>query len=163
MPKTAPYFLLLLALLAATCDGAGRTLNTGAVAPDFVAVRLDGTPARFPDDFRGKPVVLRFWADWCPYCRGEMLAIERVRQRRPGLVVLAVNVGQDRKMVAKFVEETGVGFLELLDEQSTVGNLYGVSALPTTFFVAADGVIKTKVVGEVDEGTFDRLAGALLR
>jgi cytochrome c biogenesis protein CcmG, thiol:disulfide interchange protein DsbE len=143
------------------CRGGRVNLNTGSVAPAFEASRVDGELVRFPDDFRGQAVVVRFWAAWCSHCRGEMLAIERVRQRRPGLVVLAVNSGQDRRSVAAFVAETHVGYPTLVDEAAEVTRAYGVTGLPTTFFVGRDGVIEAKVVGEADEATFERLAAGL--
>lgn len=156
-------FLLLVPLLAA-CDGGAPKLNIGAAAPDFSATRLDGAAVRFPEDFRGKPVVIRFWADWCRYCEGEMKAIDRVYQRRraQGLQVLAVNAGQDKEAVAAFIKKIGVSYPALLDEKSAIARQYGVVGLPTTYFVGADGTIKAKVVGEADEATFDRLAGELL-
>lgn len=156
-------FLLLVPLLAA-CDGGAPKLNIGAAAPDFSATRLDGAAVRFPEDFRGKPVVIRFWADWCRYCEGEMKAIDRVYQRRraQGLQVLAVNAGQGKEAVAAFIKKIGVSYPALLDEKSAIARQYGVVGLPTTYFVGADGTIKAKVVGEADEATFDRLAGELL-
>lgn len=155
--------LLLTAMLTASCDGGAPKLNTGAAAPAFSAARLDGSTARFPDDFRGKPVIIRFWADWCRYCEGEMKAIDRVYQRRQdkGLQVLAVNAGQDKESVAAFIKKIGVSYPALLDEESAIARQYGVVGLPTTYFVGADGIIKAKVVGEADEAVFDKLAGEL--
>lgn len=157
-------FLLIMPLLAG-CDSGAPKLNIGAAAPGFSAVRLDGSAVRFPEDFRGKPVVIRFWADWCRYCEGEMQAIDRVYQRRraQGLQVLAVNAGQDNKAVAAFIQKIGVSYPALLDEKSAIARQYGVTGLPTTFFVGADGIVKAKVVGEADEATFDRLARDLLQ
>jgi len=155
---------LLLTLMLAACDGGAPKLNTGSIAPGFSAIRLDGSTVRFPEDLRGKPVVIRFWADWCRYCEGEMKAIDKVYQRRraQGLQVLAVNAGQDKEAVAAFIQKIGVGYPALLDEKSAIARQYGVVGLPTTYFVGADGTIKAKVVGEADEATFDRLAGELL-
>lgn len=159
MPRL--IFPLLLALLLGGCGEGAPKLNTGAPAPAFSALRLDGASVQFPGDFRGKPVIVRFWADWCRYCEGEMQAIQRVVQRRPGLQVLAVNAGQDKQAVAAFIGRIGVTYPALLDEQAEIARRYGVTGLPTTFFVGGDGVIKGKVVGEADEATFERLTGEL--
>jgi peroxiredoxin len=159
------YLLLFLTALWLTACGDGAPkLNTDMPAPTFTATTPDGADVRFPDDYRGMPVVIRFWADWCPYCKGEMQAIERVyrKQREHGLRVLALNVGQDRATVAAFIKEIGVSYPALLDEESAIARQYGVVGLPTTYFVGADGRIKAKVVGETDEATFERLAADLV-
>jgi cytochrome c biogenesis protein CcmG, thiol:disulfide interchange protein DsbE len=150
---------LLLALTA--CDAPAPKLNTGDPAPAFTTTALDGVTIRFPDDLKNQPVVLRFWADWCRFCEGEMQAIERVYQRRKGLRVLAVNAGQSRDEVAAFVKKISITYPALLDEGSAITRQYGVTGLPTTYFVGADGRIRGKVIGEADEATFDRLAGEL--
>jgi cytochrome c biogenesis protein CcmG/thiol:disulfide interchange protein DsbE len=158
-----PMLLLFVALLAA-CDGGAPKLNTGSVAPGFSTTRMDGSSVHFPEDFRGKPVVLRFWADWCRFCEGEMKIIDKVyRQRRDqGLLVLAVNAGQDKETIAAFMQKIGVSYPALLDEESAIARQYGVVGLPTTFFIGADGIIKFKVVGEAAESIFDKYSGELL-
>lgn len=155
-------FLLTFLLLSA-CDSAPK-LNTGSVAPAFTTIYMDGTTARFPDDFRGKPVVIRFWADWCRFCEGEMTAIEQVYQRRreQGVEILAVNAGQDKSTIASFMQKIGATYPALLDEGSAITRSYGVVGLPTTYFVGADGLIKAKVVGESDEITFEKLLVGML-
>ncbi|TCJ11629.1 TlpA family protein disulfide reductase [Parasulfuritortus cantonensis] len=157
---------LFAALLLAACgDGNAPKLNTGMPAPAFATVRLDGSPVRYPDDFKGKPVVIRFWADWCPYCEGEMQDIDKVYPplHAKGLEVLAVNVGQDHATASAFITRLAIHYPALLDEQAEITRRYGVIGLPTTYFVGADGVIKAKAVGEADAATFSRLAGALLQ
>lgn len=155
--------MLLIVPLLAACDRDAPKLNIGVAAPAFSATRLDGSTVRFPDDVRGKPVIIRFWAEWCRYCESEMKAIDRVYQRRraQGLQVLAVNAGQDKATVVAFIKKIGVSYPALLDEESAIARQYGVVGLPTTYFVGTDGIIKTKVVGEADEATFDKLAGEL--
>ncbi|PWB58803.1 MAG: TlpA family protein disulfide reductase [Nitrosomonadales bacterium] len=157
--------LLILLLLLASCDGGAPKLNTGDKAPAFSAVKPDGATVSFPGDYAGKPVVIRFWADWCRFCEGEMKLIEQVYQRRKshGLQVLAINAGQDRETVSAFMRRIGVSYPALLDEKSEIARRYGVVGLPTTYFVGADGIVKSKVVGEADEATFERHALELSR
>ena len=158
--------LACIALALAAC-GDGRPkgdVNIGSAAPAFTAPRLDGTAVEIPGAQAGRPLVIRFWADWCKFCEGEMKAIEAVyqRHRAAGLEVVAVNAGQDRKTVADFMGKIGVTYPALLDEQSAVARRYGVVGLPTTFFVDGQGVVRGKVVGEADEATFERQVRALL-
>jgi cytochrome c biogenesis protein CcmG/thiol:disulfide interchange protein DsbE len=77
--------------------------------------------------------------------------------------VLAVNAGQSRQEVEAFIGRIGVTYAALLDEKAAISRQYGVVALPTTYFVGADGRIRGKVLGEADEATFERLAVDLLQ
>ncbi|MFZ4538343.1 TlpA family protein disulfide reductase [Propionivibrio sp.] len=157
---------LLAALALTACGGDDPTrLNTGDAAPAFTTTSLGSASVKFPDDLRGKVVVIRFWADWCRYCENEMKAIERVWQRHKGegLEVLAVNAGQSKAEVEAFIRKIGVTYPALLDEQAVISKKYGVLALPTTYFVGKDGTIRAKVIGEADEATFERVAMELLK
>ncbi|MDP2793970.1 MAG: TlpA disulfide reductase family protein [Sulfurisoma sp.] len=156
----------LAVLLLAACGGEPPArLNTGDIAPTFQTVRVDGMAAHFPAAWAGKPVVVRFWADWCKFCEGEMQAIDAVwrRHKAKGLEVIAINAGQDRKTVEAFIKKIGVGYTVLLDEKATIARRYGVVGLPTTYFVDAKGVVRGKVIGEADEATFERHALELLK
>lgn len=157
--------LLAAALLAACSGDPPAKLNVGDIAPSFQTVRLDGAPAQFPAAWAGRPVVIRFWADWCRFCEGEMKAIESVwqRHRATGLEVIAINAGQDRKTAAAFIAKIGVTYPVLLDERSKIARNYGVVGLPTTYFVDAKGIVRAKLIGEADEATFERHVQELLR
>ena len=158
-------FLACLALLAACGGEPPAKLNLGDPAPAFRTERLDGGSVDFPAATAGKPLVIRFWADWCKYCEPEMKAIEVVYQRHKdkGLEVYAVNAGQDKPAVAAFIKRLGVTYPVLLDEQSAIAKRYGVVGLPTTYFVDAKGVVRGKVIGEADEAVFERHALELLK
>jgi cytochrome c biogenesis protein CcmG/thiol:disulfide interchange protein DsbE len=158
--------LLLGGLLSACGSGAPTAqINLGVPAPAFDSSVLAGGQVAFPAATAGKPVVIRFWADWCKYCEAEMKAIETVYQRHKdkGLSVLAVNAGQDKATAEAFVKKIGVTYPILLDEQTVVSKRYGVVGLPTTFFVDGAGVVRGKIIGEADEATFEREALALLK
>lgn len=157
-------FLGLL-LLAACGGGPPAKLNIGDAAPAFRSERLDGGAVDFPAAMSGRPVVIRFWADWCKYCEPKMKAIEAVYQRHKakGLEVLAVNAGQDRKTVEAFIRKLGVSYPAVLDESAAIAKRYGVVGLPTTYFVDANGVVRGKVIGEADEAVFERHALELLK
>jgi peroxiredoxin len=158
--------LLSALLLLGACGGEpGAKLNVGDSAPAFQTVRLDGAAAHFPAAWAGRPLVIRFWADWCRYCEPEMKAIEAVYQRHKGkgLEVLAINAGQERPAVAAFIGKLGVTYPVLLDESASIAKRYGVVGLPTTYFVDAKGVVRGKVIGEADEAVFERHALELLK
>jgi len=122
----------------------------GFLAPDFTLTTLQGESVQLKD-LRGRTVILNLWASWCPPCRAEMPALQRVSQDYPPdeLVILAVNLtSQDsREAAAQFAQENNLTFPILLDESGVVGALYQTSALPTTFFIASDGTIREMIVG----------------
>ncbi len=159
-------FLLSFALLAGCgSDNPAVKLNMGDLAPKFQTVTVDGKNSVFPDAYAGKPLVIRFWADWCKYCEGEMKAIENVYQRNKdkGLEVLAINAGQDKASIEAFIKKVGFTYPALLDEKSNIARSYGVVGLPTTYFVDAKGMIRAKIIGEADEATFERQALEMLK
>lgn len=152
--------ILLLGVSFAACDRSPPKLNTGDIAPAFTTIHMDGKPMRFPDDVRGKTVILRFWADWCTACETELMDLERIyKSRNPqGLVVLAVNAGQDAERVGSYMAKFGFSYPSLLDQKLSIAKLYGVDGVPTTFYIGADGRLKLKVVGSLDHAYFDNLA-----
>ncbi len=160
---SALFFTLLLA--ACGQDAPKANINIGSIAPTFQTFRVDGGAEHFPAAYFGKPLVIRFWADWCKYCEGEMKAIEAVYQRHKdkGLTVLAINAGQDKKTIDAFIKKIGVTYPALLDENSAIARSYGVVGLPTTFFIDGKGIVRAKIVGEADEATFERHALELLK
>ena len=158
-------FCLALALTACGQESPRPNINIGSPAPAFDVHPVNGQVTTFPAAYAGKPLVVRFWADWCKYCESEMQAIEQVyqRHRQKGLRILAINTGQDAKTVTAYIQKIGVSYPALLDEQSNIARSYGVVGLPTTFFVDAGGVIRAKIVGEADEATFERHAVKLIQ
>ena len=159
-------FLLILALFLSACgkEAPKANINIGSIAPTFQTFRVDGGAEHFPAAYFGKPLVVRFWADWCKYCEGEMKAIETVYQANKGkLQVLAINAGQDKATINAFIKKIGVTYPALLDENSAIARSYGVVGLPTTFFIDSKGIVRGKIVGEADEATFARHVQELLQ
>ncbi len=140
--------------------------QVGFQAPDFTLTTLDGRTLRL-HDLRGQAVILNFWASWCPPCKAEMPALQRVYEdyRDRGLVVVAVNVtAQDaRPNVEAFVADYGLTFPVPLDLDARVASAYRVHSLPTTYFVGPDGVIHDIVIGgPMAEALLRQRAEALL-
>ena len=126
----------------------------GFLAPDFTLESLDGEQITL-SQYRGHPVIINFWATWCPPCRSEMPAIvqEYERYKGRGLVVLAVDNGEDPEKVVPFREAYRMTFPVLLDKAMRVAEMYHIRALPTTFFIAPDGTITDMVVGGMNKST----------
>ena len=163
----ARRFVLPMALLLSLpcCGGRKDPVQRGDAAPPFALTTLAGQTLRFPEDVAGRAVVVRFWAGWCRFCEPEMKEIDPVAARlsAEGVSVLAVNVGQDRASVQAFVDRLGFRYPALLDEPAATARAYGVKGLPTTFFILPDGRVKSRLVGEADTATFERLARELIQ
>ena len=157
------HCLLLLTLLVA-CGQELPAIKNGAPAPAFTLERLDGISVRFPEQYQGQVVALRFWADWCPYCHSEMQALEPVyRQHRDqGLVILAVNVLQPPETVQKFVKEISISYETLLDRQGEVMRLYQVMGLPVTYLIDRQGIVRARIIGESTPEVFTQAISGLL-
>ncbi len=124
--------------------------HPGFPAPDFRLRTLDGQVVQL-SQLRGRVVIINFWASWCPPCRAEMPALQRVYEayHDQGLELLAVNLTpQDRLPdIEAFVHKHGLTFPILLDEEGAVAQQYRVHAVPTTYFVDREGVIRDVVFG----------------
>jgi peroxiredoxin len=131
----------------------------GNIAPDFTLPDLNGDPVSL-SDLRGQVVLINFWATWCPPCRAELPAIEAQYQSAADLVVLGVNFQEDVAAVGPFVEEQQLSFPILLDESGQVVMEYQARGLPSSVFVAPDGIISAVHLGPMDE---DQVAGYVAR
>ena len=118
-------------------------------APAFVLPDLDGHEIRL-SDFKGKVVLLNFWATWCGPCREEMPDMQALweKTRDKGFVILAVAADRgEKKPVVAFARELALTFPILLDPDGDVRNRYEVAALPMSYLIGRDGRISGRVVG----------------
>jgi len=127
----------------------------GYSAPDFTLEDLDGRSVSL-SNWRGRPVLINFWATWCGPCEVEMPTIQAAYQAHQGegFVVLAVAVDDSAKNVRRFFKEHELTFQPLLDD-GTVSRTYQVFGLPTSYFVAADGKIAAVHAGLLTEGKIE--------
>ncbi len=120
------------------------------LAPALKLADLDGKLHELVS-FKGKLIVVNFWATWCPPCRREMPSLERLRQQLgdSGLEVIAVDVGEDVETVFAFTGQLDPAptFPMLLDKNSAVAQQWKVRGLPTTFVVDTDGRVIYRAVG----------------
>jgi peroxiredoxin len=118
------------------------------LADDFTVTMVDGSSFRL-SEHRGKTVLLNFWATWCPPCREEMPALERLyRQHKDhGLVLVAVSIDTDTKVVPPYVQASKLTFPIGLDPKADVANKYGVRALPSSFVIDRQGTMAGLALG----------------
>jgi len=156
----ATFAILAASLFALGMSGRPPPLRPGMEVPGFSLPDPSGRTVGL-DSYRGRPVLIHFWASWCKPCRKELPEIEAAYRdlRQQGLEVLAVNAGDDAQTAQAFAERLGLSFPILLDEHWETATAYGVIGLPITFFVGRDGKVTDVVAG----GTLTRtsLAGIL--
>ncbi|WP_338469358.1 TlpA disulfide reductase family protein [Niallia sp. XMNu-256] len=142
-------FLVLIAVVVVQAMEPGKQKDTlpglaiGEKAPDFELKTLSGETVKL-SDYRGKKVLINFWATWCPPCKEEMPDMEKFYQEnREDVVILAVNIDPQFN-VKQFVSDMGVTFPILLDEKDEVNFQYQVLTIPTTYFIDQEGIIRYK-------------------
>jgi thiol-disulfide isomerase/thioredoxin len=117
---------------------------------DFTLEDLKGNKVTL-SQLKGKKVYLNFWATWCPPCKAEMPDIEKLYQetKDSDLVILTINVGEDKKTVADFIAKNKYNFPVLLDVKGEVSQLYQVSGIPTSYFINTDGFLNDTATGGI--------------
>jgi cytochrome c biogenesis protein CcmG, thiol:disulfide interchange protein DsbE len=137
--------LLLMALLLGSCRG-GRPSQIGQAAPDFTVKDADRSVTL--SQFRGKPVLLNFWATWCPPCVEEMPSmVELQKQLGDKVVILAVSADVDEDAYKKFTEKRTQGLLTVNDKENKANRLYNTYAFPETYVIDRNGVVVRKFIG----------------
>jgi peroxiredoxin len=123
-------------------------LEVGDVALDFQYQDADGLSVTL-SDFRGKPVMVCFWATWCPYCNNQLPYLQQIYDdwQDTELVMMTVSKGEEPATVAAFMQDEGLTFPVITDSAQKASDQYGVSGVPTTFFIDEEGVIQHKKVG----------------
>lgn len=125
------------------------------MAPDFTLEDLDGNDVSL-SDYRGKIVVLNFWAVWCRYCVEEMPdfdALNKELEESGDAVILAVNVQESSKTIQDFLTEKDFSLNVLLDKDGAIASTYGIPGLPTTFFINPDGSLYTYIPSKTNLDT----------
>jgi len=126
-------------------------LEKGEMAPNFELEKMDGEKVKL-SDFRGEKVMLNFWATWCPPCRAEVPDMQKLHENKD-VTILAVNLlGQESGIdpVEEFLEDYGVTFNVLLDEDLVVAEKYGIQPVPTTYMIDTEGVIQNMAFGALN-------------
>ncbi len=148
--------LVLLAALALPAWGQGLKGWTGGPTPALELADLDGKVHSL-SDYRGKAVLVNFWATWCAPCREEMPSIEALRVAMQGepFVVLAVNVGESARVARDFAATMTLGFPLLLDRDTKTAKAWSARVLPASFVLGPDGRIRYGHFGALDWASAD--------
>jgi peroxiredoxin len=145
--------LALALLLAIPLAASGQELKpwSGGPAPPLELPDLEGRQHRLAD-YRGKAVLVNFWATWCVPCRDEMPSIERLRASLEGrpFAVLAVNLAEPQSRIRGFLEKVPVRFTVLLDPDTKTAKAWQAKLLPATYIIGPDGAIRYRHLGELD-------------
>ncbi|MEP6753032.1 MAG: redoxin family protein [Candidatus Dormiibacterota bacterium] len=124
--------------------------NGGGRAPSFTIMSTDGSRVALAD-LAGRPLVINFWASYCPPCRAEMPLLQRRVTGSSDVRLVLIDEGDSAQSAREFLSAAGIQQSALLDSNLAVGRAYGVVPLPTTVFVRADGSIAGRQVGELDD------------
>lgn len=140
-------------------------VKEGKMAPDFELVTLNGETVKL-SDYRGKKVILNFWATWCPPCKAEMPHMQNFYEQNKdnGIEIVAVNLtkmDKGRMEIDKFVKEYGLTFDIPLDEEGDIGMQYQAFTIPTSYIIDTNGKIASKVIGPMDEPTMEGLTNEI--
>ncbi|MGH2808122.1 MAG: TlpA family protein disulfide reductase [Actinomycetota bacterium] len=152
----AVVVIALVGVVAVRSSGGGPSVGgsaaIGAPAPDIEMTDFDGT--RFSlADYEGRPLVLNFWASWCPNCVAEMPDFEKVFQATDGEVAfLGVNQSDAREPAEDLAHRTGVTYRLAEDPNGRVFQAFGGAGMPTTVFIDDDGRLVDVVVGQLSAG-----------
>ena len=134
--------------LSVSCGYRSESLvDIGAPAPSFQLEDLNGQKISL-EQFRGKIVLLDFWATWCEPCRMTMPVVERLsREYSNDMVLLAVNLMETPEAVERYVVEQGIQSRVLFDKNGEVGRIYGAESIPLQFLIDRDGVVRNVQAG----------------
>jgi peroxiredoxin len=164
-PKATPYIL---------GPAPSQGLRPGQLAPEFTVARGDGTTFQLTDldgkpvrlaDLRGKAVWVNFWASWCPPCQSETPVLRDIAERYKdrGLVVVGISVQEtNRDDVRAYASRYQLGYTVAPDFSGDIFRLYRLYALPTQFFLGADGGIRSVVLGPMTSASASAQVEAIL-
>jgi peroxiredoxin len=133
----------------------------GQEAPDFTLTTLDGDEVTL-SELRGAPVVVSFWATWCPSCVQELPELQAAYQEHGDEThILTVSVDNDRSDIESFSKEKNLDFPILFDEDGAVSGSYSVRGIPVTVFVDSEGVMVKRHIGSLTEDKFAEYLGEI--
>lgn len=136
-----------LALISG-CSRGAHPSQVGKVAPDFTV--SDSKDSVHLASYRGKVVVLNFWASWCGPCIQETPGLEALHHEQPDLAILGVSVDKNEEAYRQFLVRHHVDIATVWDPNASAAALYHTEAWPETYIIDRQGVIRRKIVGDPD-------------
>lgn len=157
-----PIIAIILLIGVYLLSRPSKTNDAAPTAPDFSFSLLNGKRINL-SDYQGKPVVINFWASWCPPCRAEAPTLTKIANRYKGQVQFLGVVYQDSEANARaFIKEFGIPYPNGIDVDGKITAAYKVTGVPETFFVDKDGRLQGHWIGAIDEPTLTGYIDKLL-
>jgi peroxiredoxin len=157
-------FLLLASAIFFSSDASSQTAASKTAAPDWQLSDVDGKTVKL-SDFKGKVVILDFWATWCPPCRAEIpgfIAIQK-KYADKGFTMVGVSLDEQGASVVKpFMRQLGMNYPVVIGNQRIVSDYGGITAIPTTFVIDRQGNVVAAYQGFTDQSTFESVIQPLL-
>ena len=149
--RTSALMVVLLCGAPSVASAPALQAEGSRLAPSLVLKDLEGRTHEL-SAYRGRVVLINFWATWCEPCRQEMPALQRLQEKLSGkpFAVLAVNVDEPESRVRHFLRETRLDLLVLLDQNKTATRAWDVRLLSVTYVVGTDGRVRYRVIGDTD-------------
>ena len=148
MPRSLFSIAALCLLVAAGCDRGAKPSRIGKAAPDFTVG--DSAKSVRLADYRGKIVMVNFWASWCGPCIQETPALVALHHERPDIAILGISIDEDPGAYRRFLERFHVDYTTVLDPDQTVAKKYGADGWPETYIIDRSGILRRKVWGDPD-------------
>lgn len=142
--KRALYLFLIILMVTGIRAWQQRDMTSGMASP-LVGVKLDGSAYALPAK-SAQPVLVHFWATWCPVCRAEQDSINAISDDHPNTITVAMQSGSDEK-VSQYLVAEGLHFPVLNDADGRISAAWGVNAVPASFIISPDGKISFVEVG----------------
>jgi thiol-disulfide isomerase/thioredoxin len=145
-------------------DRTEALLRPGEVPPRMVLPDIRGNTVALPDDFKGRVVLIHFWASWCPSCRNEMALLESIYSKygQRGVMPCSIDVGERKEAALGYIRSMKITYPILLDSASSVARQFGVSGIPTFYVLNRTNVIRFKILGKASEEGLERMVKVLL-
>jgi len=158
------FAIFLATGLANQASATGRSGEQliGRRAPEFLADSINGKPVSL-SNYPESPIILNFWASWCPPCRDETPHFEKIWRlyKEKDVVVIGINVQDDLNSANEYISEFDVTFINGMDKNGRIMVDYGVTGLPVTFFLDREGIIIGRWVGSIGASSLESRAEAL--